>query len=138
MNAAGFQAVKVTAERITQKVDELMGKEWDRKLGEPIQLERADVPQTEKGAEPEITACACGSGIPVRKIIVDGREVQLVGLPLIFQQFFEAGKIPNGATLDELMATIKIYNPIPAEEDRAYSEAIRKAYMDYWFKEKDR
>lgn len=138
LNAAGFHAVQVTAERITQKVDELVIKEWDRKLGGPIQLEIEAVPQTEKDSEPEITACACGSGIPVQKVIVNGRDVQLVGLPLIFQQFFEAGKTPNEANLDELMATIKIYNPIPAEEDRAYSDAIRKAYMHYWFKEKDR
>jgi hypothetical protein len=138
LNAAGAQAVRVTAERITQKVDELVGKEWDRKLGEPIQLEPAVVPQTEKGEEPEITACACGSGIPVQKVVISGREVQLVGLPLIFQQFYEAGKTPNDATQDELMATIKIYNPIPVEDDRAYSEAVHKAYMNFWFKEKYR
>jgi hypothetical protein len=35
------------------------------------------------------------------------------------------------------MDTIKIYNPIPAEEEPAYRDGIRKAYMNYWFKEKD-
>jgi hypothetical protein len=129
--------VRITAERISQKVDELVEKERNRKLGQLIQLEPAEVPPTEKDTEPEITPCACGSGIPVQKVIIHGREVQIVGLPLIFQQFFKAGKNPNDATLNELMATIKIYNPIPAEVERAYSEAIEKAYMDYWYKGKD-
>lgn len=138
LNPAGIHAVEITAEKITRKVDELVGKEWNRRSGELVQLEPADLTQTDKGSEPEITACACGSGIPVQKVIIGGREVQLVGLPLIFQQFYEAGKTPNEATQDELMAIIKIYNPIPTEEDRAYSEAVQKAYKNYWFKEKNK
>jgi hypothetical protein len=138
LNTAGIQAVRITAERITQKVDELVERDWNRKLGQPIQLELAEVPQTVKDTEPEITPCACSSGIPVQQVLISGREVQLVGLPLIFEQFFEAGKAPNETTLDELMTTIRIYNPIPTEEDRAYSEGIRTAYTKYWFKEKDK
>jgi len=138
LNTAGIQAVRITAERITQKVDELIGKEWNRRSGGLDELEPAEAPQAEIDTETEITPCACGSGIPVQIVIICGREVQLVGLPLIFQQFFEAGKTPNDATLDELMTTIRIYNPIPTEEERAYSEGIRKAYTKYWFKEKDK
>ena len=138
LNTAGIQAVEVTAERIVQKVDELVGKEWNRRLGKPIQLEELETPQLERVTEPEITACACSSAIPVQKIMVAGKEVQLVGLPLIFQQFYEAGKAPNDATQDELMETIKLYNPIPVEEERAYIDSVRKAYMKFWFKEKDK
>jgi hypothetical protein len=137
LNPAGMQAVSITVEEITQKVDELVGRQWNRQLGQLIQLESAEAPQTNKDTEPEITTCACGSGIPVQKVIIGDREVQLVGLPLIFRQFFEAGKNPNDAFLTELMETVKIYNPIPAEEERAYSEAVYKAYIDYWYKEKD-
>jgi hypothetical protein len=57
---------------------------------------------------------------------------------LIFQQFSEAGKTPTEENVGELMDTIKIYNPIPADEESAYCEGIRKAYMNYWFKDKDR
>jgi hypothetical protein len=136
LNPAGIQAVELTAEKIAQKVDELVGKEWSRMLGQPIQPKAAETPRPERATEPEITACACGSGIPIQKVLIGGREVQLVGLPLIFQQFYEAGKNPNDASLAELMETIKIYNPIPADENRAYLEAVRKAYMNFWFKEK--
>jgi hypothetical protein len=138
LDPAGIQAVEATTERIAQLVDELVGTTWDRRSGELIPIELAQVPTNEKDTEPEITACACGSGIPVQKVFVGEREVQIVGLPLIFQQFVEADKAPDAATLDELMATIRIYNPIPAEEEKAYSDGIRKAYMKYWFKEKDK
>lgn len=136
LNPAGFQAVEIAADQIAQRVDELVGKEWNRKLGQTLQAEAPEAKETNGGTGPEITRCACGSGIPVQKILVAGKEVQLVGLPLIFQQFYEAGKNPNDTSLAELMETIKIYNPIPADENRAYLEAVRKAYMDFWFKEK--
>ena len=138
LNAAGLQAVDLTAEKIARTVDELVEKQWNRKLGEVIQLESIEIIQTDASQEPEITACACGSGIPIQKVVIAGKEVTLVGLPLIFQQFYEAGKSPTEENLDELMNTIKIYNPIPAEEEPAYRDGIQKTYRNYWFKEKDK
>jgi uncharacterized metal-binding protein len=138
LNAAGLQAVNITAERITAKVDEILRKQWNFRQSELIQLETNVEVQTEDSAKLGITACACSSGIPIQKVIIAGMEVSLVGLPLIFQQFLEAGKTPNEATLEELMGTIKIYNPIPTDEEPAYKDGIRKAYMNYWFKEKGR
>jgi hypothetical protein len=113
-------------------------KQWNRKLGEVIHLETVEISQTAVATEPEITACACGSGIPIQKIVIGGKEVTLVGLPLIFQQFYEAGKSPSEENLEELINTIKIYNPIPVEEEPAYRDGIQKTYSHYWFKEKDK
>jgi len=138
LNTAGLQAVDLTAEKIANTVDELLGKQWNRTLGELIQLEITDEPQTEADQESVIATCACGSGIPIQHVIIAGKEVILVGLPLIFQQFMEAGKTPTEENVRELMDTIKIYNPISAEEELAYRDGIRKAYMNYWFREKDR
>ncbi len=138
LNTAGQQAVDLTAERITATVDKLLGKGWSRTQGEFVQLEVMGEVQLKPPSEPVITTCACGSGIPIQKVIIAGIEVTLVGLPLIFQQFYEAGKNPTAANLDELMDTIKIYNPIPADEESAYRDGIQKAYRNYWFKEKDK
>jgi uncharacterized metal-binding protein len=138
LNDAGLQAVDITAERIAATVDELLGKQWNRKLGELIQLETIDEHQPETTSEPVINTCACGSGIPIQNIIIAGKEVTLVGLPLIFQQFYEAEKSPTESNMGELMEIIKIYNPIPAEEEPAYRDGIQKAYNNYWFKEKDK
>jgi len=138
LNEAGLQAVEITAQRIASTVDELLGKPWNRKLGELVEL-KVVVPSTVEATQaPVSAACACGSGIPVQKVIIAGKEVTLAGLPLIFQQFAEAGKTPNEANLSELMGTIKIYNSIPVEEEAAYREGIRKAYLKHWFKERSK
>jgi hypothetical protein len=138
LNAPGLQAIDFTAEKIARTVDELVEKQWNRKLGEVTQLETIENSQSTASGEPEITACACGSGIPIQKMVIAGREVTLVGLPLIFQQFYEAGKSPTEENLDELMSTVKIYNPISSEEEPAYRDGIQKSYKNYWFKEKDK
>jgi hypothetical protein len=138
LNAAGLEAVNYTAEQIAITVDELLGNQWDRKLGELIQPETREEVQLETTTEPVIASCACGSGIPIQKINITGKEVTLVGLPLIFQQFYEAGKSPTEVNMGELMETIKIYNPIPAEEELAYRDGVGKAYRKFWFKEKDK
>lgn len=138
LNAAGRQAVDITAERITATVDQLLGEGWSRTQGEFVQLEVMGEVRLEPTSEPVITTCACGSGIPIQNVIIGEIEVSLVGLPLIFQQFYEAGKNPSDENLDELMDTIKIYNPIPADEELAYRDGIQKAYRNYWFKEKDK
>lgn len=131
LNPAGRQAVEVTAQNIASSVDDLLGKAWDRKEGELIELELLHQPQADN--PPVIATCACGSGIPVQNVIIAGKEITLAGLPLIFEQFVEAGKTPSDANLAELMEVIKIYNPIPAAEEPAYRQGIGKAYSSYWF-----
>jgi uncharacterized metal-binding protein len=138
LNEAGQQAAQLTAYKIANTVDMLLGKQWDRRLGDVTQLEVMEEPLPDEVQDPTVAACACRSGIPVQKIMVGGNEVTLVGLPLIFQQYTEAGKFPNEYTISELMDTVKIYNPIPAEEEPAYREGIRSAYKNYWFKGKAR
>ena len=136
LNAAGLQAVEITADWIANAVDQLLGKPWDWSQGELIQFGAKDGPQAEASRAPIEAACACQSGIPIQKVIIAGKEVTVVGLPLIFQQFTEAGKSPSEDIVVELMAMIKIYNPIPAEEEAVYQDGIRQAYMNYWLKEK--
>jgi len=138
LNEAGLQAVELTAEKLANTVDELLGKQWNRTKGELIELEVITDQQTGSAVEPTVATCACGSGIPVQNVIIAGKEVTLVGLPLIFQQFYEAKKTPTEANLGELIDTIKIYNPIPLEEEAAYRDGIRKAYSNYWFKERNK
>jgi uncharacterized metal-binding protein len=138
LNEVGRKAVDLTAERIAGTVDALLGKQWDRRAGDLIQLEVIGEPQPGETNEPVITACACRSDIPVQNVLIAGKQVTLVGLPLIFQQFTEAGKSPSEQSVSELMDAIKIYNPISTEEEPAYRAGIRKAYTNCWFKDKTR
>ena len=108
LNADGMKAVEQTAELVASKVDKLLGKAWNRRegkfTGEPAQ-------------EEEIATCSCGSGIPVQKVQVNGQEMVLVALPLIFQNLYQLGKVPEPETANEILETVKIYNAVdPAVE----------------------
>ena len=135
LNAAGLQAVDVTAEQIADLVDELLDQHWDRRAGGFIKSEVTHELQGETTAEAAAATCSCRSGIPIQKVNIDGQEITIVGLPLIFQRFREAGKIPGDTTLREMMDNIKIYNPVPADTEPIYSAAILREYSAFWNKE---
>lgn len=126
LNATGLQAVEATAQHVADLVDDLLGKRWDRRAGEFA----VDIPQPE-AQEPVEATCSCGSGIPIQKVEINGQTITLVALPLIFQQFREAGKTPTDGTMRELLETIKIYNPVPADEESAYVAALEREYTVY-------
>lgn len=123
LNTAGRQAVDAVAEQVAQKVDELLGIQWDRKRGQAVELSQP--------AEEKVATCSCGSGIPIQKVQVDGQEVTFIALPLIFEQFRGAGKLAVAGVEAELMQAIKIYNPIPAAQEANYTEAIMRAYLAF-------
>src|SRR4030043_1440757 len=52
LNSAGLQAVEITAEKIANKVDELLGEPWNRRMGEVIPLETINDHQPEAIAAP--------------------------------------------------------------------------------------
>jgi hypothetical protein len=126
LNDAGLQAVEATANKVTDLVDKILDKHWDRRAGEFVELKVVSEPQ-----EPVVATCSCGSGIPVQKVEVNGQMVTLVALPLIFQRIHEAGKTPSKTMLKELMDTVKVYNPIPDEEEPAYAVALEREYATY-------
>jgi hypothetical protein len=126
LNEAGLQAVDATAQKVANMVDGLLGKRWDRRAGEFVELKVVSEPQ-----EPVVATCSCGSGIPIQKVEIHGEMVTLVALPLIFQQLHEAGKKPSNGILKELMETVKIYNPIPAGEEPTYAAALEREYAAY-------
>ncbi|MGB5843959.1 MAG: putative zinc-binding protein [Anaerolineales bacterium] len=130
LNDAGMQAVADTAELMAHTVDELLGKAWSRRSGSFIEPETATEPQDAIEA-----TCACGSGIPVQEVFIEGQNVTLIALPVIFQQFHDAGKIPSDDTADELFDMVKIYNPIPDGSDKTYTEILLREYSNFCHKE---
>ena len=124
LNAAGMQAVEQTAELAAGKVDELLGKSWSRRegkfSGEPVQ---------EEGA----ATCACGSGIHIQKVQVNGQEISLVALPLIFQNLFQLGKTLSSGNdvANEIMAMVKIYNAVDPAVEADLKAVVLEAYAGY-------
>jgi hypothetical protein len=131
LNEAGMQAVELAAQKMAVTVDELLGRHWDRRAGEFVELNVVSKPQ-----EPVIATCSCGSGIPVQTVEIHGQSVTLVALPLIFEQLYQAGKMPSPETHQELLDTVRIYNPVPAEEQAAYLEVLTREYAAYCERQK--
>ena len=122
LNEAGQQAVEATAEQVSGLVDELLHKRWNRRTG------TAEETASSEGQEPIQATCSCGSGIPVQEVVINGQKVTLMALPLIFQQFRDAGKPASEDTIRELLETVKIYNSVPSGEADAYAALLSREY----------
>ncbi|MBE2198139.1 MAG: putative zinc-binding protein [Anaerolinea sp.] len=120
LNEAGQQAVAETAVTIADLVDTLLDKKWSRREGHFIEPEET---QSKSAA-----ACACGSGIPVQTVQVNGEKVTLIALPPLLEQFKQMGKRPSSETAAALLAQIKIYNDVPAALEPIYQEALAQEY----------
>ncbi len=126
LNDHGRELVNLTADRTAHLVDELLGKQWDRRAGEFV----GETPAAEE-VEAVVATCSCGSGIPVQKVNIDGQEVTLIALPVIFQQFHEQGKLPGDGVTRELLNLVKVYNPVPAEQEAQYLAALEREYTAF-------
>lgn len=137
LDEAGMQGVKFVAERTAALVDELLDKKWSRSEGDFIdetgtdQVSEESLPEIVTTSEPVTASCACGSGIPVQKISVNGTEMTVIALPLIFEKFHQAGKPPKSEIMDELLDTVKIYNSIPEELTHALPQALLREYQEF-------
>jgi len=130
LDDAGIRAVDATAERVADLVDTLLDKKWSRRTGTFIEQDTPPEPQESIEA-----SCACGSGIPVQDVDIDGKHVTLIALPVIFQQFREAGKPPTDGTAGELFEMVKVYNNIPEGADETYSLTLIGEYANFCAKE---
>ncbi len=128
LNAAGRRAVDVTAQRLAALVDQALQKEG----GRAAVVEAAG--HAAKSEQREAT-CSCGSGVPVTRVKINGRIVELVALPLILQKFRDAGRGQDEGTIRELFDTVKIYNTVPPEAEESYREVVRREYMAFCAKE---
>jgi hypothetical protein len=123
LNDAGRQAVDLTANRVAQIVDGLIDAHGTTADASP---ELPGAPKDQGG----VRMCSCGSAIPVTKVEIHGRTLELLALPLIFQQFREAKhRWPDAGSEDALMDAVQIYNGVPAPAEKThYREAIVREY----------
>ena len=97
------EAVWIVSERIAAAVDEL------------LQSGRATQEPSATDAAPAAAGvCSCGSGKPAPEGVlrVNGRDVVIPGLPLIFEQQARRGLEPGDPSGDQLLAAVGIYHPI--------------------------
>ena len=133
LNEDGLKAVAATAEQIAAQVDAFLGRRWSRRKGTflPAADTGSPTPDTSIAVDvrqPVQAACACGSGIPVLKVRLNGDAVTLVAVPAIFEQFEAAGKQPSPETTAELLQQTRLYNAIADAEAEAYAAVLADAY----------
>jgi hypothetical protein len=123
LNDAGRHAVDLTANHVAQIVDSLLDPDG---VTAGASSESQGAPKDQGG----VVTCSCGSGLPVTKVDIHGRTLELRALPLIFQQFRDAEhRWPDAASPDALMEAVQIYNGVPAPAEKAlYREAIVREY----------
>lgn len=121
LDEVGKRLVAETAERIAHLVDEIMSKNKS--------LAGAAPDETVANSANETITCSCGSGMPVYRLAIEGKMVEIVALPLIFCEFSEAGRSADAVLADELLAAVKIYNSVPPDAEQSWREAILQAYQ---------
>ncbi len=122
LNTAGMEAVNFVAAEMVRHVDQLLG----------IDRTRERVEDRSAAVKEKIDAtCSCGSGIPVTVIQINGRQVEVVALPLILDIFCRAGRPTIDGTITEILEKVRIYNRIPEGEDAAWKQALSREYARY-------
>ena len=122
LNEAGKQAVELTAQRVTAVVDKI--------LGPPSFTILDNTVAGPSGKSSQPSGCSCGTHIPSTKILVAGKEEELLALPLIFQQFRQLGKSPESVGT-ELLEAVKLYNKVSLQDKAIYREAIVREYARF-------
>ena len=118
--------MNAVAEEIARHVDRLLGTRRDRGRSKPA----GDDPAAQEKASAGAT-CSCGSGIPVKVIEINGRKVEVLALPLIFDMFHQAAKPAADATAAEMLETVRLYNQIPGGDEAAWKLALAREYASY-------
>jgi uncharacterized metal-binding protein len=116
LTEADFAAVDRVAQRLAEALDAAAG------------TQAGDQPVAGEAS----AACGCVVGLPSGTVRVDGDTVEIAGLPLILQQFQADGVTADDPELGRrLLEVVRVYHPVPAEEEAAYEAALAAAYRGF-------
>jgi hypothetical protein len=127
-------AVDALAEAIATEVDHLMAARWSRAEGKVLEIE-ATAPVSTVG-------CACGSGISITTVQVDGHTLEIMALEPVLDLAYSQGlratatghaeaAADEGSLPAQILDTVRLYNSIAAGEDDIYARAVALAWQSY-------
>lgn len=119
---------EVSSRRLTDNDRAAIALVAERIAGEVDRLGRAAVAELAEDAQ---AVCECAKSIPVGELVIDGRRVEIVALPLIFARMVEAGLPADDACGERLLAVTRIYHPVVAGEEGLFAAALATAYRAY-------
>jgi hypothetical protein len=73
--------------------------------------------------------CACSRPLPGGTVVVNGQEITIPGLKMIFGHLVETGVAAEPSNAAQILETVAVYHPIPGAEKHAYREALLTAYQ---------
>jgi hypothetical protein len=119
LSARGQEVVEVTATAVSQLVDHLLGT-----------APSAESEKEDRSIAPAASGvpCSCGSGIPMKKLTIAGREIEVAALPLIYQSWRNSGRMPDHGISSEMLRILKVFNLIPENEEESWKQAIALDY----------
>lgn len=136
-------AVDALAEAIAAEVDRLMAARWSRAEGKVLE------PEAGEPAKVSSAGCACGSGIPVTHVQVNGRTVEIMALDPILEMAYGQGlraachaerseaspashaERSEASLPAQILDTVRLYNHIPPGEEALYAEAVAIAWQRF-------
>ncbi len=124
LNDTGEKAVDATAKRLAELVDKVLGKDGHSTATGATDASNAEQPE-------KLVTCSCGSGIPVTKLVIKEKTVELLALPLIFKKFRDANRKPDSDVILEMLEMVKIYNPVSVEDEENYRRVILVEYTKF-------
>jgi uncharacterized metal-binding protein len=119
-----LSVVDALAEEIASEVDHLIAVRWSRKEGAILEPEASSTAVN-------TAACACGSGVPVTAVQLDGRSVEVLALAPILELAYGQGLRSDGAIPGQIMDTVRVYNEIPAGDEMLWEQAVAVAWRDF-------
>ena len=113
LTEADLAAVELVAEQLAAALDQAAG--------------------TYTGSQPAAagtsSVCGCAVGLPSGAIQVNGKTVEIAGLPLIFQQCQEDGLAADSPEAPAcLLEVVRVYHAVDDREEQAYAAALVEAY----------
>jgi hypothetical protein len=124
LTAASQPVVDALADAIAAEVDHLMAVRWSRSEGAILEAGPS-------ANSVSTAACACGSGIPVTSVELGGRTATIMALDPIMELAYNQGLRANGELPPQILQTVQVYNPVPAEDEGWYSQAVELAWRSY-------
>ena len=79
----------------------------------------------------EASTCECGINLPSLLIEINNVKTDVIGLPVIFDLFYEQRKLPNREILEELFEKVKLYNKIPIDAEVYWKNSLESEYVKY-------
>jgi hypothetical protein len=122
LDAEGWAVAERLAEVIAARVDALLGTRPAAELAAAVAMDTTAPAAT----------CACATQIPVSRLVVAGEPVELTALLPIFDQFYQAGQRPGDGIGPELLAAVRVYNPVPDAAVADYQAVLEREYTAFY------